>query len=118
MAVETDNDLAAFFSPDEFGANCILQPKAGGAITFSGIVSKYHQMTRPGEPAKSSISPFAIGAADMNNKVCQLLARFDIIGAVKPDDTVTVLSGPFAGEYRVRDPQQDGMIIRLQLNRI
>lgn len=118
MAVESDLDLAAFFSPDEFGANCILRPKAGGAdIPFSGIVSKYHAQARLGATSNSSISPFQIGAADVNLTACKVLARWSVIGTAKADDTVIVESGEFAGEYRVRDPQQDGMICRLVLNK-
>lgn len=119
MAVESDQDLAAFFSPDEFGANCILRPKAGGAdIPFTGIVSKHHTPARMGSPMTDRISPFAVGAADVNLTACKLLARWDVVGSAKADDTVIVEDGAWTGVYRVRDPQQDGAVCRLILNKV
>lgn len=118
MAVETQSDLDAFFNPDEFGVNCILRSKVGD-VPFNGIVSKYRaDDLRLGASSNTSLSPFAVGASDVNATTIQCICRWDVVAIGRSDDQIEVLSGEHAGVYRLREPQQNGQIATLLLNKL
>jgi hypothetical protein len=115
--LETATDLAAFTDPNEFGVSCVLHAAAGD-VPFTAIVASHHESSRVGGNNNSSISPFHVGIADMNMSSIRALATWSVVSMVKPNDRMTVLAGDYAGEYRVRDPQRDGAICRMMINKL
>lgn len=117
MAVESAADLASFFNPDEFGVEATLRTNAGD-VTIIGIPDSEAQTERPGENSRSSASPFLVGAADFRAQHLQFHTPFLPVAHAKAEDVLIILSGIFAGEYRIRAPiERDGDQCRILLNK-
>ena len=59
-----------------------------------------------------------MGAADLRVQALQFHTPFSPVAHAKTEDTLIILSGIFAGEYRIRAPiERDGDQCRLLLNK-
>jgi hypothetical protein len=114
--VESDADLAAFFNGDEFADEGVVSTQAG-QIPVSGIIDIEADDERPGANSRSSSSPFMAGAADATIHRIQFMTQFAPVASVRPEDTLQIPSGKYAGNYRIRDIQRDGEVCRLLLNK-
>lgn len=110
--VESPDDLASFTTPDEFGCFVSCQ-----GVRFQAIVDRHHDQERPAATTNSSIGAFNVGAADVNLTVYEALVTVPLPDVVAVEKTLTVEDGPFAGNYRVRDIQRDGVCTLLLLNK-
>ena len=114
--IESDADLAAFFSADECGTAGVVSTQSG-SIPVSGIMDTMADNDRPGANARSGSSPFMVGAADATIQRIQFLTPFSPVASVRPEDTLTIAAGKYAGTYRIRDIQRDSEVCRLLLNK-
>jgi hypothetical protein len=110
--VETPDDLAAFTSPDEFGDFVLCE-----AVPFQAIVDRFHDQQRPAGTTNSSMGSFMVGAADMSITTYQALVTVPLPTVVAVEKTLSVTSGPHAGDYRIKDIQRDGVCTLLILNK-
>ena len=110
--VESPDELAAFFSADVFGAFAICE-----GIRFEGIPDAYHDEQRPGATTNSSMGAFMVGAADMNLSTHQFTTSWPLAATVGVEKTMTIEGGDYAGNYRIKDIQRDGSVVRLMLNK-
>lgn len=111
--VESDDELAAFFSGDEFADQATITGVTGDV---SGIMDTYHDQQRPGGTSNSTMGAFMVGAADMSIQTHQFTTAWSRVSSVALDSTLTIASGRYAGAYRIKDKQRDGEIVRLMLN--
>ena len=114
--IESDADLAAFFSADEFGTAGVVSTESG-QIPVSGIMDTMADNDRPGANSRSNSSPFIVGSADATIQRIQFVTRFSVVSSVRAEDTLNIPAGAYAGNYRIRDIQRDGEVCRLLLNK-
>lgn len=114
--IESASDLAAYFSPDEFGVDGVVSTQSG-TIPVSGIMDVAADNDRPGANARSGSSPFMVGVADATIHRLQFMTQFAPVAAVRAEDTLQITAGQYAGNYRIRDIQRDGEVCRLLLNK-
>lgn len=112
MPVESSDDLAGFFNPDEFGDEAACE---GSGLV--GIASAYHDQQRPGATSNSSMGSFMVGAADVSITTHKFTTPWPLPSTVAVEKTITIQTGKLAGEYRIKDIQRDGDIVRLMLNK-
>lgn len=119
MAVEAHDELMAFFSPAEFGENATVTTGAG-SFSLTGIPDVLSDTAAPGGIQNSSRSPFTTGAAEFAIQEPQFLTDAASVEAAgtQLDDTLTILSGDYAGAYRIKDINRDGGLCRLLLNKL
>ena len=110
--VESPDDFAAFMNPDEFGvfASCEGQ-------RFAVIFDTFHDQQRPGGTSNSTMGSFMVGAADVSLTVYQATTGWPLAPGVAVEKTLTIESGPDAGNYRIKDIERDGAMVRLMLNK-
>ncbi len=80
MAVESDDDLAVFFNPDEFGEP-MTAATATGEIAFAGIVTTGYTGEDPGTSAVISM------------KVPRIIASLSEADGLHQGDVITLASG-------------------------
>lgn len=112
MPVESPDDLAGFFDPDEFGDEAVCD-----GLGLTGIASVVHDMQRPGATSNSSMGSFMVGAADMSLSTISFSTPWPMPATIEVEKTLTISTGKHAGDYRVKDIQRDGDIVRLMLNK-
>lgn len=119
MAVESSDDMMAFFSPEEFGEKAVIH-SATVDLEIIGIPDTMAETQRPGDTANSGRSPFLAGAADFTMQELQFTTPFVFVHQAEAaaENTLTILAGIYAGEYRIKDIQRDGEICRLMLNKL
>ena len=110
--VESPDELASFFSADEFGAFAVCE-----GFRAQGIPDAYHDDQRPGATTNSSMGAFMVGAADMNLSTHQFTTTWPLPTAWGLEKTLTIEAGEYAGTYRIKDIQRDGSVVRLMLNK-
>jgi len=111
--IETDADLAAFFSPDEFADLASID---GVAQPVSGIASTMADQQRAGATSGSSMGSWLVGAADLSIQRLQFTTAWAPAAAVEVEAGMTIQTGRYAGTYRIKDIQRDGEIVRLVLS--
>ena len=119
MAIESDAELMAFFSANEFADEAVIENVAGGH-PITGNFDTMAQRAKPGGVQNSSQGPFIGGAAEFAVTELQFTTdtwRVQQAGA-KSDDTMVVTTGRHAGQYRIKEIQSDGDICRLLLNEL
>lgn len=118
MAVESAADLEGFFNPNEFGAEALLITGTG-EHPVTGIPDSFAEDDRLGATSNSSRSPFLAGAADFSLTELQFhLSWPSVLGAgAVAEDTLQILTGTYAGLYRVKEVKRDGEQCRLMLNK-
>jgi hypothetical protein len=62
------------------------------------------------------MSAFVAGTADVTINKIQFLTEFSPITSAKPEDTLTIPEGSYAGTYRIREILRDGEMCKLLLN--
>lgn len=87
-------------------------------VIFRAILDTFAENGRPGGNGSSSESPWISGSSDVSLQHVQLTASFADVSGIKPDDTLTVLSGNLTGQYRVVNIENDSGIASLDLNRL
>lgn len=119
MRVESDAELMAFFSPTEFGEEAIIRTAAGD-FPVTGHPDVMSDTAKPGGLQNTSRSPFMTGAAEFTVQEFQFLTAASLVlqAQTSLDDTLVIETGNLAGEYRIKDINQDGDICRLLLNQI
>jgi hypothetical protein len=110
--VETADELAAFMSPDTFGVFASCE-----GARFTGLADCYHDHQRPGATSNSTMGAFMVGAADVSIVTHQFTTTWPLAASVGVEKTLTIESGSLAGDYRIKDIQRDGDIVRLMLNK-
>lgn len=117
MRVESNADLMAFFSTDEFAENAIIRTAAGDT-PVTGHPDVMSDTDKPGGRKGSTMSPFMSGAAEFTIQEFQFLTQAEIVEAAgtKLDDTLIISTGDQAGTYRIKDINRDGGLCRLLLN--
>lgn len=80
MPVETAEDLAALFSPEDFG-EAMVAHTSGAAVPFFGIQTTGHMAERPGS------------TADISSMVPRILARRQALPALAQDDEIDLPGG-------------------------
>jgi len=110
--VESPDDFAAFMNPEDFGvfASCEGQ-------RFTGIFDTFHDQQRPGGTSNSTMGSFMVGAADMSLTVYQFTTGWPLAAGVGVEKTLTVEDGSDAGNYRIKDIEREGGMVRLMLNK-
>lgn len=81
MAVETPEDLAVFFNPDDFGEAMTAHTVEAGDLPFDGIFTTGYVGEDPGTTATISM------------KVPRILARADQLVGLRQSDTITRADG-------------------------
>lgn len=117
-AFDSAEELGAFFSTDEFAENATLTTGAG-EFALTGIPDVLSDVAKPGGIQNSSRSPFLTGAAEFSIQEFQFLTSSASVrsASAKMEDKLTILTGSYAGVYRVKDINHDGAICRLLLNK-
>lgn len=118
MAVETAADLEGFFNPSEFGEEALLITGTG-SHPVTGIPDSFAEDDRLGSTSKSGRSPFMAGAADFSLTELQFQLPWHSVlsaGAIA-DDSLQIITGTYAGLYRVKEVKRDGEQCRLMLNK-
>lgn len=118
MRVETPAELDGFFSPDEFGELATLRTKLG-TFDLPGHPDAFAASAKPGGTQNSSRSPFTTGAAEFSVTELQFMcAASKVAGAgAVAEDTLTITTGDYSGDYRIKNINRDGAICRLLLSK-
>lgn len=95
MAVESDDDLAVFFNPDEFGEP-MTATTATGDIAFAGIVTTGYTGEDPGTTAVISM------------KVPRIIAKLAETEGLHQGDVITLASGQ---QVYVNDVHYKGAVV-------
>lgn len=117
MAIESDAELMAFFSADEFAEAAVIQNVAGDH-PITGNFDTMAEPSTPGGTQNSSRGPFMSGAADFSVTELQFTTdtwRVTDAGT-SAEDVLVVATGRYAGQYRIKEIKPDGDICRLMLN--
>lgn len=120
MAIESPDELMAFFSADEFAESATILNIAG-SHPITGNFDTMADVQRPGGTTNSSRSPFITGAAEFSVYDLQYTTDWWRVQAAQTaqEDVLDVATGSrHAGQYRIKDIQRDGDIVRLMLNRL
>lgn len=118
MAIESAADLEGFFNPNEFGAEALLITGAG-EFPVTGIPDSFAEDDRLGSTSKSGRSPFMAGAADfsLTELQFQLPWHHVVAAGVVAENSLQIITGTYAGLYRVKEVKRDGEQCRLMLNK-
>ncbi len=116
MRVESAIDLAAFVSPSEFSELATLHTPSG-PVPLAVIPDTFTSVSRPAENSNSSTGPFKAGAADVITQMMQIMTTDPAARMASADCTLEILTGDFAGKYRIRAVSRDGDMTRYNLNR-
>lgn len=119
MAIESPDELMAFFSAGEFAEAATILNVAG-SHPITGNFDSAADLQRPGGTTNSSRSAFITGAAEFSVHELQYTTDWWRVQAaqVAQEDVLDVPAGKHAGQYRIKDIQRDGDIVRLMLNRL
>lgn len=118
MAVESAADLAGFFNPNEFAEEATIITGTG-SFPVTGIPDSFAEADRLGSTSNSSRSPFLAGAADFSVTELQFHLPWHSVvaaGAVA-ENSLQIMTGTYAGLYRIKEVKRDGEQCRLMLNK-
>lgn len=96
MAVESDDDLAVFFNPDEFGEPMTAVTALAGEIAFSGIPTTGYVGEDPGTTAVVSM------------KVPRIIAKLAETEGLHQGDVITMAGGK---QVYVNDVHYKGALV-------
>ena len=105
MAIETDADRLAFFSPEDFGSTATITPDAGPARTVSGIYDAAH-LTRGVTQSNGYDNQAEIGSGKP-----VFHARSSDLAGIKSGRAAVAIhdeAGTLIGNFTVHDVRADG----------